>query len=318
MQTMKKMLISMIFVMVISAGTYHLALADNGPHGGFTTPTTDSCSGCHRAHTGAEEKLLMTSTATLCESCHGPAGSGADTDVWDGIYLSRDATNENPSEGVVNRGLKGGGFVNSVMDTAFAGSAASAASTSAHTFDGQPAIIWGNGNSGAGAGTSTVLDCGSCHNPHGNAGPNGSATYRILRPAPEGSGAGAGVTVSDPSAKSYTIDDASGNYWGQNYGTVENTMSQWCAQCHTRYLAGSDSESTSSNDPIFNFRHRSNGDSGVTCTDCHVAHGTSATMGPNSGAVAWPDDSTSPSGDGRSSLLRLDNRGVCVQCHQNP
>ncbi|MGW8143722.1 MAG: cytochrome c3 family protein [Anaerolineales bacterium] len=315
---MKKILFSMTIMIVLLAGTYSLALADNGPHGGFTTPTTDSCGGCHRAHTGAEEKLLMTSTSTLCESCHGPAGTGADTDVWDGIYLSRDATNENPSEGVANRGLKSGGFVNSVMNTALAGSASSAATTSSHTFDGQPGIIWGNGNSGSGAGTSTVMDCASCHNPHGNAGPNGSATYRILRPSPEGSGATTSVVISDPSGKNYTIDDASGNYWGQNYGAVENSMADWCAQCHTRYLAGTDAESTSSNDPIFNFRHRSNGSDGVTCSDCHVAHGTSASMGPISGAVPWPDDSSTPSGDHRSSLLRLDNRGVCVQCHQNP
>jgi len=41
-------------------------------------------------------------------------------------------------------------------------------------------------------------------------------------------------------------------------------------------------------------------------------------MGTNSGAVAWPDNSTTPSGNARSSLLRLDNRGVCVQCHPNP
>ena len=40
-------------------------------------------------------------------------------------------------------------------------------------------------------------------------------------------------------------------------------------------------------------------------------------MGTYSGIVAWPDLATAPSGDGRSSLLRLDNRGVCIGCH-NP
>lgn len=38
---MKKILFSMTIMIVLVAGTYNLALADNGPHGGFTTPTTD-------------------------------------------------------------------------------------------------------------------------------------------------------------------------------------------------------------------------------------------------------------------------------------
>ena len=315
---MKKRLFFVVITLLIAGVSFRSASADNGPHGNYSAPTTDSCAGCHRAHTGSEQKLLMTSTSTLCESCHGPAGTGADTDVWDGVYLSRDAISENPAEGVQNRGLLGGGFVNSAMDTAFAGTAASAQSTSSHTFDGTPSIIWGNGGIGSGAGSSVALDCASCHNPHGNAGPGGTATYRILRPVPEGSNAGTGVVIADPSAKNYTVDAASGNYFGQNYGTVESSMASWCAQCHTRYLAGGDSESTSSGDPIFTFRHRADGSDGVSCMDCHVAHGSSAAMGPNSGSVPWPDDSTSPSGNNRSSLLRLDNRGVCVQCHQNP
>jgi predicted CXXCH cytochrome family protein len=315
---MKKFLVALALMLILAAGTFKFSRADNGPHGNFTTPTTDACGGCHRAHTGAEQKLLMTSTAALCESCHGPVGTGADTDVWDGVYLSRDATTENPAEGVQNRGLRGGGFVNAVMDTAFAGSATSSAATSAHIFNGTPGIMWGSGAASAGAGTSVSLDCGSCHNPHGNSGPNGTATYRILRPIPEGSGASTGVVIADSSPKTYTVDTTNGNYWGQNYGTVENSMALWCAQCHTRYKAGSGAETTSSGDPIFTYRHRSDGSSGVSCMDCHVVHGTSAKMGPNSGSVLWPDDSSTPSGNNRSSLLRLDNRGVCVQCHTNP
>jgi len=318
---MKKiMMTSMVFILtlVLLGTVFNIVLADNGPHGGFNAPTTDSCAGCHRAHTGTASELLMTSTSSLCESCHGPTGTGADTDVWSGVYLARDATTENPAEGVVNRGLKAGGFVNTIMNTSFGASATSRPVSSSHTYNGSPGMIWGNGNSGAGAGTSTALDCGSCHNPHGNAGSNGTPTYRILRPIPEGSGASTGVTVAEVSSHIYTIDDATGNYWGQNYGATENAMGSWCAQCHTRYLAGSGAESTSSGDPIFTFRHRSNGAGGVTCTDCHVAHGTSAVMGTNSGAVAWPDGSTAPNGNQRSSLLRLDSRGVCVQCHTNP
>ena len=66
----------------------------------------------------------MNTTSSLCESCHGVAGTGADTNVWDGVYLSRDTITENPAEGVVNRGLKGGGFVNARMNTTLGTTAA--------------------------------------------------------------------------------------------------------------------------------------------------------------------------------------------------
>jgi predicted CXXCH cytochrome family protein len=315
---MKKLTISLAITILIAALSYNFVLADNGPHGGFNSPTTDSCAGCHRAHTAKSSKLLMVSTSNLCQTCHGAAGTGADTDVWDGVYLSRDAVSENPAEGVANRGLLGGGLVNAVMDTGLTGATASAASTSAHTFNGTASILWGNGAVGSGSGSSAALDCGSCHNPHGNSGPGGTPTYRILRPVPLGSNASAGVTLADPTAKVYTISDTTGKYFGQNYGSLETPMSQWCAQCHTRYLAGSGSASTSSGDAIFTYRHQANGSGGVNCIDCHVAHGTSAKMGVNSGAVAWPDGTTAPTGNNRSSLLRIDNRGICIQCHANP
>jgi predicted CXXCH cytochrome family protein len=315
---MKKLLIALMIFIALSVMAYYPARADNGPHGGFNSPTTDTCAGCHRAHTGQEQSLLLVGTATLCESCHGPTGTGADTDAWDGVYLERDSNNENPQEGVVNRGLRGGGFLNAVMDTSLSGSASSAASTSWHTFDNSPGMMWGNGSIGSGPGTSVPLDCGSCHNPHGNAGTGGTPTYRILRPVPNGSGTGSGVEIADPANKFYSVDDPNGNYWGQNYGTVEVPLAEWCSLCHTRYLATSGSEENPSGDPIFAFRHRADGSDGVTCMDCHVAHGTSASMGLNSGSVPWPDDSTTPSGNARSSLLRIDNRGVCVQCHLNP
>jgi len=319
MVTMKIYLFVLIGVLLLAGASYDLTHADNGPHGGFTTPTTDSCSGCHRTHTGQEQKLLMNTTSSLCESCHGSAGTGADTNVWDGVYLNRDTITENPVEGVANRGLRGGGFVNARMNTTLGTTTAgSLPATSSHTFNASPGIMWGNGANGSGAGTSIALGCGNCHNPHGNAGPSGAATFRILRQVPLGSGASTGVNIPDVTAKTYTVASTTGVYWNESYSTQEIPLTQWCATCHARYLAGSSAESTQSGDPIFKFRHRSDGSDGVTCMDCHVAHGTSAVMGANSGAVPWPDSSTAPSGNARSSLLRVDSRGICVQCHSNP
>jgi hypothetical protein len=62
------------------------------------------------------------------------------------------------------------------------------------------------------------------------------------------------------------------------------------------------------------YRHRSTTGT-VGCMSCHVAHGSSAIMGTNSGAVPWPGGGAAPNGNARSSLLRVDNRGVCQSCH---
>jgi predicted CXXCH cytochrome family protein len=321
---MKKLLFAMPFVLALVLLSYGLALADNGPHGGFGA-ATDACAGCHRTHTAPQAKLLLSSSTALCQTCHGSTGTGADTNVIDGVYVNRDALAESPPEGTDGRSLKGGGFTNALMDTddgTIAGTSTSRSATSAHTFDGVTSgTIWGNGAIGSGAGGSIAMNCSNCHNPHGKAGTNGAATYRILRARPTGSGAAADVNVADEATKNYTIASAAANYWAEPYGTLETGLTNWCSQCHTRYLAGAGSEDTNSTDPIFTYRHRSNAGGntdGVSCTDCHVAHGTAAVMGTNSGAVAWPGGATAPNGSARSSLLRLDNRGTCYKCHTNP
>jgi len=309
---MKKYLFVILLVVALAIATFSLALADNGPHGGFT-PTADGCAGCHRAHTASGPNLLTsTSTLSLCYSCHDSTGTGADTNVEDGVYLERDGNVESPTEGEPSRGLKGGGFVNVLMDSNIDGSAASAAATSAHTVNGSAGTIWGNGALNSGAGININLDCANCHDPHGSAGALGVATYRILRDIPSDSG-GSGTTIADETNKWYTVGDANNQYWDENYGNGTE-LADWCSECHTRYLAGANSAETDSGDAIFAYRHRTDA-SFVNCMSCHVAHGSSATMGQFSGAVEWPDGTTTPSGDARSSLLRVDNRGVCQQCH---
>jgi predicted CXXCH cytochrome family protein len=311
---MKKTLLVFLLAMGLALASYSLVFADNGPHGGFA-PATDACGGCHRTHTSTSAKLLIVSSTALCQTCHAATGTGADTNVMDGVYTNR----VSGSFGVVGRGLKGGGFTNALMDTDdVAGAAAvSRVTTSSHTFNGTAGTAWGNGALGTvGAGASIALSCGSCHNPHGKAGTAGAATYRILRVIPTGSGAATGVSLVDPATKTYTISDATGSYWNDTY-TNKDTLSAWCATCHTRYLAGAGSGSTASGDAIFSFRHMSNSTS-VSCVDCHVGHGTASTMGVISGAVPWPGGATTPNGNARSAMLRLDNRGICYKCHATP
>ncbi|MDY6836036.1 MAG: cytochrome c3 family protein, partial [Chloroflexota bacterium] len=145
--------------------------------------------------------------------------------------------------------------------------------------------------------------------------------------------------------KKYTIEYHSGtdpDPRSQNTRIVSYSpklINAWCAQCHNAYLGGVDAGSTdySTTNANFAYRHMTGSltegwELGVDpiipdenvgfsqgCLKCHVAHGTSAAMGTYSNTVPWPGDD--PIGDShttsRSSLLHIDNRGVCTQCHSS-
>ncbi len=299
---------SLALVMLLLWRGSIIAHADGGPHGLYNA-NTDACAGCHRTHTAASPALLVASGASLCYTCHGSTATGADTNVVDGVYLARDAVTESPAEGVVNRGLRGGGFFTAWMDGDQDGVVAGQAVTSAH--DGDHLIAWGNGPLGSGPGaTGFSLTCISCHDPHGN------GQYRSLKPIPDGSGAPLPVSVPDEAPKTYTIASPDGNYLGENYGDRAASLSQWCSQCHTRYYATTGSGHTSSGDPIYTYRHPTDN---TPCVRCHLAHGTSALMVEPAGvSVLFPDGSAAASDAARSALLRLDDRRVCFGCHLNP
>lgn len=116
--------------------------------------------------------------------------------------------------------------------------------------------------------------------------------------------------------------DATGaakKYTALSGGFIAN-VSQWCATCHTRYLASSNSRRYAYTvegkaDAQFTFRHRSDyvGEASPNCITCHVAHGSSAQMtGSYSSAMTVPGTTTASNS---SRLLRVDNRGICVTCH---
>jgi len=240
----------------------------------------------------------------------------------------------------------------------------SVAVTSKHQIDGTTSgTIWGNGAVSAtvNAGKAGVtLECGSCHDPHGN------GNFRILKPVPVDAGTltqtvispattsatgvvtpaelsapAEGVKILDATSKVYTTTD----YWSVTDRSVPNVagvalattetdgfitnVSQWCATCHTRYLAGSGSYQaplTDANgvvDAAFTYRHRSNrnnsaGVSRPNCIQCHVSHGSNVSMSGDAAAASYPggaDLKTGDAGYGDSKLLRVNNRGTCVMCH---
>ena len=346
------------------------AQADAGPHrstavgAGQTALLSNAgggrCASCHRTHTAKAEYLLKAAQPALCYTCH--SGAGSDTDVVAGM----DQNTSLP--------LRGGGFEYALIDGAGAvktvasaagvtpvvakalsvpALAAGTAVTSKHEIDGTTAgTMWGNGAVSATVNTgkaSVVLECGSCHDPHGN------GNYRILKPVPNDAGTlvqtvispettsatgvvtpaelsapAGGVNIPDAVTKVYTTT----NYWtvaDRNVPAVKGgalpiatetdgyiaNVSQWCATCHTRYLAGSGSYKTNSGDAAFTYRHRSNrnnsaGVSRPNCIQCHVSHGSNVSMTGNSIGVN-PGDTAVVGADSR--LLRVNNRGTCVMCH---
>jgi predicted CXXCH cytochrome family protein len=210
--------------LMVTMGGVGSAQADNGPHissaqvAGASVVIAQAgagrCASCHRAHTAAAEYLLVEAQPALCYTCHD--GTGATTDVKDGVSQNGLA-------------LRGGGFNTAALDADNAtkklgladpatGRIATtdqtiptlgklATTTSKHLIDGVTGgTAWGNGANGAAA-KSLTLECGSCHDPHGN------GNYRILKPMPVDSGyasheikaavafkAGTPAVVADPTA----------------------------------------------------------------------------------------------------------------------
>ena len=109
---------------------------------------------------------------------------------------------------------------------------------------------------------------------------------------------------------------------GRNYEGFGYQMTLWCTQCHTRYLGWNSSRSTDSGDSTYMFRHSTS--KYRVCSTCHVAHGSNAIMNvdttkgtTNSANLKFPDGQVHNLGttSGDSRLLKLDNRGICLACH---
>jgi predicted CXXCH cytochrome family protein len=379
----KLLLVGVGSALMFTMGGVGPAAADAGPHrstavgAGQTALISNAgggrCASCHRAHTAKAEFLLKAAQPALCYTCHN--GAGASTNVIDGVDAD------------TNDGLRGGGFQNAKIDGAGASKTVASATgvtpvvlksasvpalgtgaavTSKHQIDGTTSgTIWGNGAVSATVNpgkAGVTLECGSCHDPHGN------GNYRILKPVPVDAGAltqtvitpastnattgvvtpaelsapAEGVKIPDATTKVYTTS----NYWDVTDRNVPNVagvalattetdgyitnVAQWCSTCHTRYLAGSGSYKTPLTDPttgavdaVFTYRHRSNrnnsaGVSRPNCIQCHVSHGSNVAMSGDAAAASLPGGATlapTDAGYGDSKLLRVNNRGTCVMCH---
>jgi len=281
-----------------------IALANMGPHGGYIS-NTEACAGCHRAHTApssltwvdktdrVRSALLFSSASTVeefCLACHDAGCQGADTNVIDGKYEATTDTYGTAGapliSGAFGRATHGGPLGDGDYDST------GKIVTSTHMRFGTPWGAYGGGTFGSpstatadangdglnpGVGTETiVMDCGTCHDPHG------SSNYRILKDAVYGVAVGgynsdAPASETTPAPTPFVISKEVGfptggfklhtqyssyvpNYTKAQYAVAPGAdplkgMSGWCTGCHTTYMT--ESSVYNANDGFFKVtRHR--------------------------------------------------------------
>lgn len=319
------------------------ARANGGPHGGYTA-TTDACAGCHRSHTAAASRLLINAVPALCLTCHGASASGANTNVADGLY-----------EGLGGGNLLGGGFVNfqgSAVSSTHSisgawvnawGSGTPWVSTyeCAGCHNAESGLVWPGipqwGISpgawptypGRGENVTMPLTCTSCHDPHG--GRNYRLLQQRLHPPT--------IQQGDPPGYVLVTSNEVGGQHPDQPGYIPNYttplyrlgLGDWCTGCHFTYHQQVSAMPFNAEDGkglVTRYRHRMNvtlgtltttlpledpsgdgpsADDQLFCVSCHFAHGSNVSVSGLAANVAPTND---------SALLRMDNRGVCEDCHK--
>lgn len=306
------------------------------------------CYVCHRTHTATTANLLR-SAGGMCLTCH-KNGVGADTDVTSGKYTVSSPPRHDPPMGE-NGNLLAGGFAQ--LDTNGDGSLEpqAYAGTSQHKV-GMTIAPFGSTYNGAYA-VLECSSCHSMHEDPANPGQYRYLRVQVgdktdLQVTWNGPWTDSTQTThQDDGYRAYTerdfnyvnADDKDIQEYTRNY---QSGMSAWCSGCHSVYktqfgpydigdgqgsmirhkhkidmtltntgdLGGLPATDLPLNDLTGNSRTN---DDTMICLTCHRAHGTD-TDSTAVGAYQASSRGVLPSMN-TSMLLRLNNRGVCINCH---
>lgn len=277
---------------------------DTNAHANFAT-NTNQCANCHQTHTAQGAKLLQAATTlATCQSCHWGVGTNSKYNVKDGETST--ATGKAPSLG------------GPMSHTAGAGDQwGNKGTTSAHEFDPATSVTAPGGYN-----ATQSLTCTSCHGAHE------TGNYRQIQTAityPDGPSTTTTATVTFRAAAAAPVATA-----GESASYLSGSVGL-CAACHSDYNAATTSGHTAASGTFVTngkYRHAVNvapasygtglttslplegtnataNQNMVVCLTCHYAHGTVAT-GAETSSVS-----------GSSTMLkRIDNMGVCEDCHK--
>lgn len=268
---------------------------------------TGRCASCHATHTAQGAKLLKeTSIDDTCKTCHA-GGTGSKYQVDRGTVSGPAGTTLTAPGGLFGTKLAAGAGMPVPTGWHPLGRAIGAAPGA------DPAMV--------DPGWNEILTCGSCHNAHDT----GDYQYRLLRKQlPNMKLNGNGILPSIK-VEAYAKTGA-----GREDVAYVSGLDNFCGGCHADYNTTAVNGPGHTRSGIFNpfyYRHAVGADiagyagvglssalplasagtpfvwdgstrnSGkVLCLTCHKVHGTQTT--PN------------------LKLLRLDNRGVCQECHK--
>lgn len=209
--------------------------------------------------------LLVGSATTMsefCNACHGDLAPGASTNVVGGIFDGGPSTSSTGTASAAQpymtdsrfgAPLNGGGFERaaSIVDWEANGALAYEAITSAHSME-KVGVLWG---AGAAANQTMTLTCTNCHDPHG------SSNYRLLKDSVNGVTVG-GYTGDIPNGMVFSTETGydtvfnDGGWLKHEDGQAQmadyrpdytsgssdiragvggDSLSAWCAACHTQY-----------------------------------------------------------------------------------